>query len=388
MKILHVIRDLSITTGGPVFALSGLAEAQAKLGHDVSILATDCGDETIAEPGGAESHLVSARPGSWAWCAGLRGELERLVPRTDILHLHMVWDYPVWAAARAAVRHRKPFILRTCGQLDRWSLSQKRLKKRMYLRLFGTQLHKATAVHFTTEGERKSALGVIGSQPSFVIPIGVREHAYRDLPPRTAFGERFPQLAGQRLVLFLGRLHPKKQPDVLIDAVARITAQFDGLHLVLAGPGDNDYLANLEALADRMGVADRTTLTGPLTGAAVTEAYRAAEVFVLPSLQENFGSAIVEAMAAHCPVLVSDRVDLAVQVDQAEAGLARPASAEDFAAALRRLLGDRPLRERMGANGHRLVLDHFTWDPIARATIDAYERCSGSPDLSAWGCLT
>ena len=371
MKILHVIRDLAIATGGPVAALSGLVEAQAKLGHDVTIIATTAG-EAKAEPKGAHIHVVPAWPGSWAWSPTLRGQLERLVPAADIVHLHMVWDYPVWAAARAAVRHGKPFILRPCGQLDRWSLSQKELKKRVYLQLCGTQLHKAAAIHFTTKGERDSAIGVIGSTPSFVIPIGMHENAYRDLPPRTAFAERFPQLAGRRIVLYLGRLHPKKQPDLLIDAFARIATDFDGLHLLLAGPGDEHYLAHLRARAKALGVAVHTTFIGPLIGAAVTEAYRAADVFVLPSLQENFGIAIVEAMSAGCPVLVSDRLDLAAQIEGAEAGFARAASAENFAAALRELLGDESLRERMGANGHRLVLEKYTWDPIARATIAAY----------------
>jgi glycosyltransferase involved in cell wall biosynthesis len=286
----------------------------------------------------------------------------------------MVWDYPVWAAARTAIRHGKPFILRPCGQLDPWSLSQKRLKKRLYLRLCGDHLRGATAIHFTTEGERDSALGVIGRTPSFVIPNGVREESYTNLPDSAALGQRFPSLAGKRIVLFLGRVHEKKQPDLLIDAFARVAAEFDRLHLVIVGPADQSYLKLLSAQARARGVAERTTFTGTLTGRATTEAYRAAEVFVLPSLQENFGNAIVEAMAASCPVLVSERLDLAPVIERAEAGLICPASAEAFAAALRGLLSDPPARARMGANGHQSVLENYAWKPIARATVQTYSE--------------
>jgi glycosyltransferase involved in cell wall biosynthesis len=373
MKILHVIRDLAITTGGPVTALRGLAEAQAALGHEVTVLSTDRRDVPTAELKNVRLRTVPALSGSWSWSHAFAGALERLMPHADFVHLHMVWDYPIWAAARSANRHGKPFILRPCGQLDRWSLSQKQWKKRAYLRLFGPPLRKAAAIHFTTEGERDSCRGVTGRAPCFVIPIGISENAYRDLPPRTAFAERFPELAGRRIVLFLGRLHPKKQPDLLIDAFARIAPAFEGLHLVLAGPAEGQYLERLRARTERLGIADRTTFTGTLSGVPITEAYRAAEVFALPSLQENFGISIVEAMAAGCPVLVSDRLNLATQIEAVEAGLIRPASVEEFAAALRTLIGDGMMRERMGANGHRLVIERYTWEPIARATVEAYQ---------------
>jgi glycosyltransferase involved in cell wall biosynthesis len=198
-----------------------------------------------------------------------------------------------------------------------------------------------------------------------------------------AFAQRFPKLAGRRLVLFLGRLHPKKQPEVLIEAFARIADTIEGAHLVLAGPGDERYLATLAARVRSRGVAERTTFTGPLTGAAVTEAYRAAEIFVLPSLQENFGNAIIEAMAAGCPVLVSDRLDLAEEIDKAQAGLVCPATADDFAAALRALLDDPAAAAKMGANGHDVVLKNYTWDPItdrlAGVYHDVIERSSDGP---------
>lgn len=372
MKILHVIRDLSIATGGPVAALSGLTEAQARLGHDVTILATDRGEAKV-EPKDVHRHMVPSRLGEWAWSPVIRDRLERLLPAADIVHLHMVWDYPVWAAARSAVRHGKPFILRPCGQLDPWSLSQKVLKKRVYLMLCGTQLRKASAIHFTTEGERDGALRVIGNTRSFVIPIGVRENAYRDLPPRTAFAQRFHQLTGRRIVLFLGRLHPKKQPDVVIRAFYQAYRYAADTCLVLAGPSSPDYLRYLQRLANDLRIEDRVIFTGILRGPAVQEAYRSAALFVLPSLQENFGVAVAEAMAAGCPVVVSDQVDLSPDIRQAEAGLVATPTVEAVAGAVALLLRDEPLRRRMGESGRRLVLERFTWEKVAPDVVQVYE---------------
>ena len=372
MNVLHVIRDLSVATGGPAAALCGLAKAQARRGLDVTILTTDHGGETGVLPAGVEVETMKAWPGSWGFAPGFSRALDRHVKHADVVHLHMVWDYPIWAAARAALRQQKPFILRPCGQLDKWSLAQRSRRKRAYLTLLGAQLHGASAIHFTTEGERDGSRPAIGNAASFVLPVGVSEKAYLDLPPRAAFARRFPELAERRVVLFLGRLHPKKQPDLLIDAFVKIAGDFERAHLVLAGPGDESYLASLRERARSRGIEGRTTFTGQLVGAAVTEAYRAAEVFALPSLQENFGIAIVEAMGAGCPVIIGDRLDLAGEVAVAQAGLVRPATAQDFADALRTLLSDTVLAKRMGANGHALVLQNYTWGPIAERVIDAY----------------
>jgi glycosyltransferase involved in cell wall biosynthesis len=373
MKVVHVIRDLRVSTGGPVRALKGLAEAQRRAGLDVVIHATDRGGPELVPD---DVHIVRtpAWSGTWGFAPGMRRSLAESMAAADIVHLHMVWDYPVWAGARAARALGKPFILRACGQLDRWSMSQSSARKRWYARLLGTHLKHAAAVHFTTQGELESSREFIGDRRAIVIPIGVEPRAFENLPDATAFSRRFPEVAGKRTVLFLGRLHSKKQPDLLVRAFARASAADPRLHLVLAGPADEDYAAKLSALAESEGVRDRVTFTGTLQGAAVVEAYRAAEVFVLPSMQENFGLAIAEAMAAECPVLVSDRVDLAPEIVAADAGVASPADVRSLTNALAALLADPARRARIGANGREMVLRRFTWGPIARDTERIYEE--------------
>ena len=234
MRILHVIRDLSRATGGPVDALKGLAEAQATLGHEVAIVATDGGADRVV-PANTAVQLVPARGNGWFWAPGVKQRLAGLVSASDIVHAHMVWDYPIWEAAQQARRFGKPFILRPCGNLESWSLSQKRLKKMLYLRMFGAAVHTAAAIHYTSEAERVDSAAVTGDRAGFVIPLGVLpEIATR--ADAGAFARRFVELQGRQIVLFLGRLHPKKQPELAIDAFAAIAGEDPRRHLVLAGP--------------------------------------------------------------------------------------------------------------------------------------------------------
>lgn len=372
MNILHVIRDLSRSTGGPVNALVGLAEAQVELGHRVKILATDRGEDKMF-PQGVEVQLTQGY-GSWSWSLAISAMASDLMKETDIVHGHMVWDYPVWAAARQAHHYGKPFILRPCGNLDSWSLSQKPLKKKLYLAIMGSVVRTASAIHFTSEGERRSSLEAIGSRRTLVLPLGVPREVYTDKPSPREVVELFPALRDKRIVLFLGRLHPKKQPEIAIDAFHQIASMDERLHLVLAGPAENRYRAILAARVEGLGLTDRVTFTGLLRGQCVREIYSVAQVFVLPSLQENFGIAIAEAMVSSCPVIVSDKLDIANDICAAEAGIACTPDANTIASALRCLMGDEASRLRMGKNGRALVLRCFTWPSIAASVVDAYRE--------------
>jgi len=353
-----------------VTAIKGMAEAQAALGHGVTILATKIGDETAPVLKGVEIRLYPCEFIGWRWSKGLAGALPSLVEKADIVHIHTLWQYPTWAAAGVCQSLGKPYIIRSCGMLEHWSLSQSSFKKRLYL-LFGgnSRLKGAAAIHFTSESERINSL-----RPSkdFVIPIGLRSSAYENLPSELAFKKRFPVLENKKIVLFLGRLHYKKQPDVAIRAFALVYNDHPDACLVLAGPGDPNYVAGLDQLVHRLGIEKRVFFLGMLQGETVREAYRAAAFFVLPSFQENFGISVAEAMAAGCPVVVSEQVSLSKEVARANSGIVCSAEVKPTAEAMSRLLGDSGLREKMGINGRNLIVNQFTWEKVAADLIDVY----------------
>ena len=145
----------------------------------------------------------------------------------------------------------------------------------------------------------------------------------------------------------------------------------------MAGPGEPEYVAELKSLACELGVTDFTLFTGMLVGRTIQEAYRGAKAFILPSLQENFGVAVAEAMAAGCPVILSDKVDLAPEVCGAEAGIVCPADVASMSNAIGRLLTEDRLFQELGNNAQNLIRERYTWDNQAQLLEQFYQNCGG-----------
>lgn len=375
MKILHVIRDLSPATGGPVTAIKALVQAQVLQGHEVVVVSTDYGISSVNSVNslGPAYVICHCTFGPWRYSPQMRDVLAIWVPWCDVMHVHTLWEYPTLVSLRSARKLGKPFLLRPCGMLDVWSMSQSRLKKRLYLALFARTLFAPPCLlHFTTKAEQLKS-PALGNPDAVVIENGVSEHALSEQSP-DAFLDIFPQLRDKRVVLFLGRIHPKKRPDIAIDAFAKVARQFPDTVLVLAGPYADAYRRELASLAEASNISDRTIFTGMLQGSALYGAYRAANIFLLPSMQENFGIAVVEAMAAARPVVISEHVDIRDYVEAGKAGIVCGVSSESFASALVCLLGQPQLAHAMGNNGRKVAENFFTWDRAANQLDQVYKR--------------
>ncbi len=384
MNILHVIPDLAPAMGGPVTTVLAEAEGQAALNQQVSVIATDYGLESKSSLDGVTIKLFACQFPPWRWSVELGRFLREKVPNCDIVHLHTLWLYPTWVASRACLAAGKPYVVTLHGMLSTWSLSQKAWKKIPYLHwVEGKTMRDAAAIHGTTKGELDDSRAERWNPSVFVLPLGLPRSAYADLPGQSCFADRFPTLENRRIILFLGRLHPVKQPEVVIRAFHQAFQGISDACLVMAGLGTSAYLRSLQRLVEALGIGSRVLFTGMLRGRAVQEAYRAASLFVLPSLHENFGVAAAEAMAAECPVVVSDRVKLAPEIQKAEAGFVTAPTVEATAEAMDILLRDQPLRISMGRNGRRLVLEQFTAEKVARDLLKVYEDiimgCRRSP---------
>jgi len=384
VNILHVIPDLAPAMGGPVTTVLAEAEGQAALNQQVSVIATDYGLESKSSLDGVTIKLFACQFPPWRWSVELGRFLREKVPNCDIVHLHTLWLYPTWVASRACLAAGKPYVVTLHGMLSTWSLSQKAWKKIPYLHwVEGKTMRDAAAIHGTTKGELDDSRAERWNPSVFVLPLGLPRSAYADLPGQSCFADRFPTLENRRIILFLGRLHPVKQPEVVIRAFHQAFQGISDACLVMAGLGTSAYLRSLQRLVEALGIGSRVLFTGMLRGRAVQEAYRAASLFVLPSLHENFGVAAAEAMAAECPVVVSDRVKLAPEIQKAEAGFVTAPTVEATAEAMDILLRDQPLRISMGRNGRRLVLEQFTAEKVARDLLKVYEDiimgCRRSP---------
>lgn len=378
MKIVHIIRDIATETGGPVSAAVGMAQAQAAHGHDVTMIATDYGAKLMVTGDAMTLRLATCKLNAWRWAPDLHRILISALARADVCHLHTFWEYPIWAGARACRNLNIPFILSPHGMLDRWPLSQSSLKKKIYLKLLGIPvLNHAAGIHLTSERELDESELFGNKHKGKVIALGVPKSAYEDLPDSGAFAQKYAILNGKKYILFLGRLHFKKQPDLAIRAFAAAHKIHPEAVLVMAGPGEPEYVAELKSLACELGVTDFTLFTGMLVGRTIQEAYRGAKAFILPSLQENFGVAVAEAMAAGCPVILSDKVDLAPEVCGAEAGIVCPADVASMSNAIGRLLTEDRLFQELGNNAQNLIRERYTWDNQAQLLEQFYQNCGG-----------
>jgi glycosyltransferase involved in cell wall biosynthesis len=383
MKVLHVVPHVAPEQGGAVSAALGMAEALAEAGVRVRLAATDHG-LAQAPPAAFELELFPCRFCAWRYAPGMGRWLRREVPWADIVHIHTMWTYPTQAAARASRRAGVPYVLRPAGMLERWSMSRSALRKRLYAAAVeGGTIRHARALHWTADEERERSAPWSAAAPALVMAHGVPRRAYESLPSPELFRRRVPALGHVRFLLHLGRVHAKKQPEVSIRALAQLRADFPDLALVVAGPGERAYLDSLRALARDLGLEAAVHFTGMLEGDAVQEALVAATAFVLPSLQENFGLAVAEAMAAGCPVVVSPEVALASQLAAHGAGWVAAATPAAVAEALRELLADEPARLARAARARALVLDRFTWPAVARQLVAAYEGLLQSPRAGA-----
>ena len=379
MKVLHVVASLSPTWGGPVPAVKGLTEAMAKKGLSVTVFAPVVQDSShgVIQLEGVRVALFKQNLLSKIWRAyssELAKALYREIEGFDLVHIHEIWHHPHFAAYRAARKAKKPFIITVHGALEPWCLNYKALKKRIYAVLIQRRtLNRAAAIHAITqeEVEHIRAFGV--DSPIFTIPNGIDSEEFSELPPREELEKLYPELQGKKVVLFLGRIHPIKGLDLLARAFGQVARGCKDVHLLIVGPDEGGYRGEVERLLASEGVIEEVTFTGMLTGKEKLAALSRADIFVLPSYSEGFSMAILEALACGLPVITTRQCHFP-EVAEARAGIVIDPDAAQLAGAMVEFMDDSKLREEMGSNGRRLVMERFTWDKIADQMIGLYQR--------------
>jgi glycosyltransferase involved in cell wall biosynthesis len=379
VRILHVVASLDPRYGGPSTAVPRMCSALAARGHHVELLTTDRGRSPASVERAVPARVaVSCHaahwPRGWAASAGLARWLLRRVRDFDVVHVHNLYLFHTWWAARCCRRAPVPFVVSPHGTLDPWHLAHHRRRKAAYgLLLEGRALRAAAAMHYTSPTEREHAAAYLGpgpAPPGFVVPPGVDRLPVRRLGDDGGLSRRHPELAARTVVCFLGRLTAKKRLDLLVEAFARVAAADRDAHLALAGPDDEGVGAALRASVTRLGLDGRVSFLGLVTGAAKAALLGRSRVLVLASEDESFGIAVAEAMAAAVPVVVSEGVALHHEVSTAGAGLVVPLAPGALAEAVLRFVADPELAARCGANGRALAWLRLSWNQSA----DGLER--------------
>jgi glycosyltransferase involved in cell wall biosynthesis len=382
MRILHVIANLAPRYGGPSKACLEMARAVAARGHEVSIYTTNQdGPGELAVPlgqpvrqGGVELRYFPIQsPRFWGTSLPLARALKAGIRTFDLVHLHSLYLFHNLVAGHYCRQCGVPYLIRPHGTLDPYIRGRHRGRKWLLENLFENRnLKKAAAIHFTTEEERELAAPFTFRTPGVVAPLGIDLGELEPWPEPGAFKAEHPEIGDRKIILFLGRINFKKGLDLLARAFGALNRARGDVHLVIAGPDNDGWGDRIRGWLAAEGVSHRATFTGMLLGREKLAAFRDADLFVLPSYSENFGIAVIEAMACGLPVVISDKVNLWREVAAAGAGKVTPPDASLVAQAMGELLADPDLAARMGRQGRNLVHTKFQWHNIAGKLEEIY----------------
>jgi glycosyltransferase involved in cell wall biosynthesis len=403
MRILNVTQTYApfYEFGGPPVKVQALSEGLARRGHEVAVLTADWdlerrlptenlhgdfvespfgkrreenGVQVIYLPTWLHYHATSWNPAVKRYC---RARLQNF----DVVHIYGLYDLLGPAVAATCRIRNLPYLVEPIGMFV--PIVRSLPLKRMYHTLFGRRLFAgASAVIATSELEAEEL--VRGSIPREKIVLrrnGVE--APRQFPARGGFraGRKIPTDA--KVVLFLGRLSKKKSPDLLLEAFAKLPGQINGssVYLVIVGPDEGGMKRHLAQKAEQSGVGHRVQICGPLFREEKWAAYRDADVFVLPSMNENFGNTAAEAAAVGTPVVVTQGCGIAPLLADV-AGLAVVHDSGAISEALARILGDAELHERLAAGCKDITL-RLGWEEPIRQMEELYGKLGTSQPVIA-----
>jgi glycosyltransferase involved in cell wall biosynthesis len=384
MKILHVIANLAPRYGGPSKACWEMARAVAQLGHEVSIYTTNQdGPVELAVPLGqpVQQEGVQLRyfpiqpPRFWGTSLPLARALGQKIPAVDLVHIHSLYLFHDLVAGHYCRAHGVPYLMQPHGSLDPFIYRRHRWRKAVMERLFEHRdIRNAAAILFTTAAERDLAAPFTWQTPGKVVPLGIYLEELAALPEPGQFRLKYPEIGDQPIILFFGRVNFKKGLDILARAFGAVARRRRDVHLVIAGPDNEGWGDRVRTWLEEEGVLDRATFTGMLLGPEKVAVLRDASIFVLPSYSENFGLAVIEAMAAGLPVVISNRVNIWQEIADAGAGIVLDCDVDQVAGALAHLLEDPESRRNLAAKGKELVETRFCWEQVAGQLLAAYEE--------------
>ena len=377
ISCIHFVTEVRLELGGVVQAVVDLCQAIAARGHNVTLVTCDATD--------VPTHWKDD-PGNWPRVVEISNSIltKRLVSRQgvqtfdDLLdgvhlaHLHTPWEPSNFQLARLLQKKGIPYIVTVHGLLDDWSMEQKSLKKRAFLSAGGRWLFEhATTVHLTAEAERDQASQWVPIDDRAAIQCYALDlTSYDPLPGPEPALQAYPCIdVEKKKLLFLSRLHPKKGVELLLEAGAILRDDGLPIQLLIAGPGDEPYVAELKALVSKLGLDDDTEFLGMVRGVEKRSLFQLSDVFVLPTHQENFGLVIAEAMACGTPVVTTRGTDIWREIERGGARIA-DISSESLADALRGLLSDDKSREQIGQQGLQFVRKWLDRNNV----VSGYER--------------
>ena len=364
--------------GGPNVAVRAIARGLVRRGIDVTVATTNAAgalsldvpvDTPVIDDGVVFHYFARSVPGSWKFSWPMRRWVWANAGTYDVVHVHALFSYATIPGCRAAARVPVPYVVRPLGTLSAWSLGHRRWKKRPYYALLERpHLAGAAAIHVTSQAEAEDVARLGYGDRARVIPLGVDVGVRPSRRARVAGGSEPLRL------LFLSRLHEKKNIPLLLRALAGATPASRRIELTVAGDGDAGYRDYLAELADQLGLRDVVSFAGHLDGIVKERAFAEADCFVLPSAHENFGLAVAEALAAGLPVILTQNVALARDVHAAGAGVVTEPTESALASALVWASDHPAALVEMGDRAWQHASRELSWDTACLRLAALYDE--------------
>jgi glycosyltransferase involved in cell wall biosynthesis len=386
MKILHVIPSISIVRGGPSQAILETVSTLNNIGVKSEIATTnDDGNNLLDVPLSQKisyqnvpvwffprfsPQITAIR--EFAFSAGLTHWLWNNIDRYDLIHIHAIFSYSSTIAMLIARIKNVPYICRPLGQLCQWSLQQGFQKKQIYLNLIErANLNSSQALHFTAESEQQEATNLNLKCPSFILPHGITM-PLKIPDAKCKLREQLNIAENEPIILFLSRLHPKKGLNYLIPALGKLHHR--SFTFVLAGNGNSEYEIEVKQLLDRHNLSARTHRVGFARGEYKNLLLQGSDLFALTSYSENFGIAVLEALAAGIPALVTPGVALSSLLKQEQIGYVSDLNIDAISSSVEYCLNHLPELKQKGDRAYQLIQQSYTWDCIAKNLVEVYQN--------------
>lgn len=375
MKILHFFPTTRLTEGGTVRAAIDFCTVLARRGHEITWLTTDDTDVPEAwkrgDPNCPTIKLLEPLKAGKRLSKKQVARAAEVARAADVTHIHAMWMPSNPQMARACDSVGTPWVLSTHGMLDDWCMEQRGLKKQFYLATAGRILLRGATTFLTTaEEERRQASRWLKHDNVGVIPYIVDLEPYAEVPSPQEAIDAYGQVE-EPTVLFLSRVHEKKSIETLIDATAILKQRGTPLRVFIAGTGERAYIETLKQRAKDAGVDGSITFLGMVVGDLKLSLYAMADVFALPTQQENFGLVYSEAMLCETPAIGTKGTDIWRELEEGGATIT-DRTPEAFAEAIEELVTDKELAKSRGKAGRVQMLKWLDTNSVAERYEEMY----------------
>lgn len=380
MKLLIIVPALGSVYGGPSKSVVELAQALGRHAS-VDLVTTNAnGSEILDVPLNTWQPKTNYRIkyfSYWGWgdykfSWSLAQWLFKHITDYDLVNTNAIFSLTNFPAYWACQQQQIPYIVIPRGMLEPWALSYKAWKKRIYYTLLEKPaLQNARLIQMlaSTEAEQIKPLNL--KTPITIAPNGIHRQDFEKLPNPELLYQKFPETRNKTLILFLGRIDPKKGLDLLATAFGKIHAQFPQNHLIVAGPDNIGFLPTAKDYFASADCLNAVTFTGMLTGSLKYAALAAANIYVAPSYSEGFSMSVLEGMASSLPCVITTGCNFP-EAAKANAAYVVDIDADAIADALNQCLQSPQQAKEMGTRARQLIFEQYTWDSIANKLIKVY----------------